>query len=491
MSTDVLNPAETAAPDRFRRLGPAKIETPRTLWGLRLHELHDRFWAARGVQVIRQGEVTPLDERAELYLLIEPTTLVIFKLRPVVERLSWLKPRLMYVRVEDRRDRGYREHIATKPDGEFLRFERQYKREEAQRARVALTPDASVARLWQSKATPAAARCDLRRHIDRRSTTAAVLNGSIFQLSDPEDSALFLRTLIEQWEDPSASIEGLRPVEKGVWAEQSADVDRSTRFIGRTWIGAGRQLDGSTPVVGPAWLWDAPDASATSRAVDFDSLEPARVFADVRQPKRKPSSLNMAVKRGFDFAFASLALLVTLPLFPFIMLAIWLEDRGPFFFAHERETIGGRTFPCLKFRSMRTDAEQIKAKLMEQNGADGPQFFMKDDPRLTRVGKFLRTSNLDELPQLFNVLAGHMSLVGPRPSPFGENQCCPEWREARLSVRPGITGLWQIMRSREPGLDFQEWIRYDVQYVERVNLMFDLWIICKTVPIVLKGLRPR
>ncbi len=130
---------------------------------------------------------------------------------------------------------------------------------------------------------------------------------------------------------------------------------------------------------------------------------------------------------------------------------------------------------------MRKDAEKMKAQLKARNQADGPQFFIEDDPRLTRVGKVLRKYNLDELPQFFNVLAGHMSIVGPRPSPHNENQFCPAWREARLSVRPGITGLWQVKRTRRRGSDFQEWIKYDIEYVETRSWWLDLYIIYKTV----------
>jgi lipopolysaccharide/colanic/teichoic acid biosynthesis glycosyltransferase len=167
------------------------------------------------------------------------------------------------------------------------------------------------------------------------------------------------------------------------------------------------------------------------------------------------------------------------------MLLIYLEDGGPFFFGHMRETVGGRQFPCWKFRSMRKDAEEIKKRLMAENKADGPQFFIEDDPRMTRVGKIIRKLNIDELPQFFNVLLGHMSIVGPRPSPFKENQYCPAWREARLSVKPGVTGLWQVKRSRLQGLDFQEWIRYDVQYVQQRSWRMDLWIIIQTVKVTL------
>jgi len=135
---------------------------------------------------------------------------------------------------------------------------------------------------------------------------------------------------------------------------------------------------------------------------------------------------------------------------------------------------------------MRKDSEQIKARLMAQNQADGPQFFIKNDPRLTKVGAFIREYQIDELPQLFNILKGEMSVVGPRPSPFKENQFCPPWREARLSVRPGLTGLWQISRTREEGNDFQEWIRYDIQYVEKQSFWMDVWIIWRTILLVVR-----
>src|SRR5262249_47777473 len=156
-------------------------------------------------------------------------------------------------------------------------------------------------------------------------------------------------------------------------------------------------------------------------------------------------------KRAFDVAFSLVAIAATLPVYPIVGLAILLEDGGPVFYAHRRETVGGREFPCLKFRSMRKEAETAKARLAATNEAAGPQFFIPDDPRVTRVGRLIRKWKIDELPQFLNVLAGHMSVVGPRPSPYRENQFCPAWREARLSVRPGITGLWQTSRTRQKG----------------------------------------
>jgi lipopolysaccharide/colanic/teichoic acid biosynthesis glycosyltransferase len=193
------------------------------------------------------------------------------------------------------------------------------------------------------------------------------------------------------------------------------------------------------------------------------------------RPPRQP------IKRAFDILFAASVLLATLPLYPFIAALIYIEDGRPIFFGHERETVGGRRFKCLKFRSMRRNAEKMKKELQKLNKADGPQFFIPDDPRLTRVGKVLRDLQLDELPQFINVLRGEMSVVGPRPSPYSENQYSPGWREARLSVRPGVTGLWQIMRTRSDGADFQEWIKYDIEYVEKRSLRLDLWIIWRTV----------
>ena len=137
--------------------------------------------------------------------------------------------------------------------------------------------------------------------------------------------------------------------------------------------------------------------------------------------------------------------------------------------------------------SMRKDSEQLKAQLAAKNQADGPQFFIEEDPRLTRVGRLLRKANIDELPQFLNVLLGHMSIVGPRPSPRLENQYSAEWRETRLSVRPGITGLWQVNRTRIRGTDFQEWIKYDIEYVENQSWLLDIRIVWKTIVVLIRG----
>jgi lipopolysaccharide/colanic/teichoic acid biosynthesis glycosyltransferase/NDP-sugar pyrophosphorylase family protein len=198
--------------------------------------------------------------------------------------------------------------------------------------------------------------------------------------------------------------------------------------------------------------------------------------------------LFQATKRAMDIGGSLIALAVSLPFYPLIALAIYLNSPGPIFYGAVRQGRGGKNFRCWKFRSMVMNADEIKRKLMIKNEVDGPQFKMKDDPRIFRVGKILRKLNIDEWPQFFNVLMGQMSLVGPRPSPEKENQMCPAWREARLSVRPGITGLWQVSRRRDRGeTDFQEWIYYDVQYIKKQSFWLDVRICLKTFFVALGG----
>lgn len=195
-----------------------------------------------------------------------------------------------------------------------------------------------------------------------------------------------------------------------------------------------------------------------------------------------------ATKRAMDIVGALIALIAAAPFFPFIMLAIYLNSPGPIFYGAIRQGRGGKNFRCWKFRTMVPNADEIKRKLMIKNEVDGPQFKIKNDPRIFQVGRILRKLNIDEWPQFWNVLRGQMSIVGPRPSPEKENQMCPAWREARLSVRPGITGLWQVSRRRDRGeTDFQEWIYYDVQYIKKQSVWLDLKICLKTILVAMGG----
>jgi lipopolysaccharide/colanic/teichoic acid biosynthesis glycosyltransferase len=164
-----------------------------------------------------------------------------------------------------------------------------------------------------------------------------------------------------------------------------------------------------------------------------------------------------------------------------IAVAIWLESKGPIFYGDKREGLRGRVFKCWKFRTMYTGAHLAQLDLKALDQTDGPHFKVDRDPRVHRVGRVLRALNLDEIPQLFNVLVGEMSLVGPRPSPFRENQVCVPWRAARLSVRPGITGFWQVCRHNRSAGDFHQWIEYDLLYVQHLSLWLDLKIFAATM----------
>ncbi len=186
-------------------------------------------------------------------------------------------------------------------------------------------------------------------------------------------------------------------------------------------------------------------------------------------------------KRILDTLAAVIVLALFAPVMPLIALAIKLTSPGPVFYQDKRQGLHGKTFNCLKFRTMRIGSDRIQEKLRIVSQVDGPQFKIKNDPRISTVGRFLRDTYIDEIPQFLNVLLGQMSVVGPRPSPESENTLCPSWRDARLSVRPGITGLWQVCRTRKPEQDFQEWIHYDTEYVRKLSLGMDLWICRRTI----------
>ena len=187
------------------------------------------------------------------------------------------------------------------------------------------------------------------------------------------------------------------------------------------------------------------------------------------------------VKRFIDLTGSAFILTLLAPVFLILALLIKLTSRGPVFYKAVRQGRYGKQIKCLKFRTMIAGAEKMQEKLRIVNEVDGPQFKIVHDPRVSSIGRFLRDTCLDETPQFFNVLMGKMSIVGPRPSPENENSQCPPWRDARLSVRPGITGLWQIARTRRPSRDFQEWVHYDTEYIRRLSLKTDLSICCKTV----------
>jgi lipopolysaccharide/colanic/teichoic acid biosynthesis glycosyltransferase len=461
-----------------------RIEGVPTIWGLTPAQLHDRFWASRGVQVVRQGENSEIVSGAELFLLTPPRALVTFKLGLLVEKLAWDEPDVLLVRIHEEREQGYSERVVTDERGRFLNYQRIYGGSHARLARVALTRDQTIARTWQTAGDLRSAWKRLRSGVPRGYRMTASVRGRVYDRAEKEELAALARQLAQIWKRPDMTVKRTRRL-ASAWCDVGAQVEPPARFIGPVWVGAGRRLTDQS-VVGPAVLWDDPASRPAVDSLEWEEIEPTELMTRAIRT-RQVSSLGRLLKRSFDIVFALTALLLTLPVYPLVMLAIWLEDGRPFFFGHKRETLGGREFYCWKFRSMRKDAEKIKAQLKAQNQADGPQFFIENDPRLTRVGNLIRKTNIDELPQFWNVLKGDMSVVGPRPSPRGENQYCPPWREARLSVRPGITGLWQVRRTRIPGLDFQEWIKYDIEYVERASWKLDVWIIYQTILTIIRG----
>ena len=190
-------------------------------------------------------------------------------------------------------------------------------------------------------------------------------------------------------------------------------------------------------------------------------------------------------KRALDLTLGSIACVPALPVIALAAVAIKLDSRGPVFHRAIRVGRGGRKFTFLKLRSMQVGAEELRGLLLHLNQAQGPAFKLHNDPRVTRVGRWLRKLSLDELPQLFHVLQGHMSLVGPRP-PFPEEvERYEPWMLRRLSVRPGLTCLWQI-RGRS-NLNFEEWMRLDIEYVDRLSFGLDLRILALTVPAVISA----
>jgi exopolysaccharide biosynthesis polyprenyl glycosylphosphotransferase len=190
-----------------------------------------------------------------------------------------------------------------------------------------------------------------------------------------------------------------------------------------------------------------------------------------------------AVKRTFDLVLSTVILVGFTPLLVAIGLAVRLSGRGPVLYRSIRPGIAGRPFACLKFRTMHPDAEQSQAALEDLNESTGALFKIRDDPRLTRVGRLLRRYSLDELPQLVNVLRGEMSLVGPRPLPMRDYHRLQDWHKKRYLVLPGITGLWQVSGRSE--LDFDDLVRLDFLYLERWSILLDLTILAKTLPAVI------
>jgi lipopolysaccharide/colanic/teichoic acid biosynthesis glycosyltransferase len=272
-------------------------------------------------------------------------------------------------------------------------------------------------------------------------------------------------------------------------------IDQDAVVIGPTVIGDNARISKGAvvknSVIGPNVLIPCNDIVRNQVLIDsqeYSKLRPRKAASEVIPEQscadtfRHWTKFSYAgcFKRIADIVGAAVVIILFAPVIPFLALAIKLNSHGPVFFKTRRQGLGGREFNCIKFRTMVVGADEMQDRLQVVNQMDGPQFKIDNDPRVNTVGRFLRDTYIDEIPQFFNVLLGQMSIVGPRPSPETENTLCPSWRDARLSVRPGITGLWQVLRTRRPMKDFQEWIYYDTEYVRRLSLKLDIWICFKT-----------
>jgi exopolysaccharide biosynthesis polyprenyl glycosylphosphotransferase len=220
--------------------------------------------------------------------------------------------------------------------------------------------------------------------------------------------------------------------------------------------------------------------TARSRTEEFEGDHHVAAYTGVRD------GWPMIIKRTLDIVISLILIVLLAPLFLVIALLIKFSSKGPIFFNQERLGLNKRRFSIHKFRTMVPNAEEMIAALEEQNEVSGPVFKIKNDPRITPIGKIVRRTSIDELPQLFNILKGDMSLVGPRPLPVrdyeGFNQ---DWQRRRFSVRPGITCLWQV--NGRSAIPFEQWMRLDLQYMDEWSLWLDLKILARTIPAVLKG----
>jgi len=213
------------------------------------------------------------------------------------------------------------------------------------------------------------------------------------------------------------------------------------------------------------------------------ALEPGRRLF---MSPRWHSHFHLAIKRALDISVSAILLLLLAPVFLLLAIAVKLSSPGPIFYRWKVVGCGGRPFIGYKFRSMVVGADALRGELASRNEMTGPVFKIADDPRITKVGGWIRRYSLDELPQLYSVLKGDMSLVGPRPPLVTEFEQFSEYQKQKLAVKPGITCLWQVS-GRNQISDFDEWVRLDLEYISRWSLSLDLAILMRTVETVFSG----
>lgn len=419
-------------------------------------------------------------------------------------------------------EQGTKEYIQLDPEGRVCRIRRYYEGVTWLQASAVPCSLVSASCLRRLEQPSLASLLEVRGHLASCGVPSQdiLLEGSIFDLNQEADLLHLSEQSIRQLANRRVPA-GYRRIAPGVLAATSCRIDPTVRIHGPAVLQNRSVLEAGAVLIGPSLLGPGScvqeGATLAQSATMRQSIIPAgqtirhRVLchlgeplevippSESAEPPRRQLRLPFrqlvratdqvvrrrwtypAIKHAIDVAFAVLGLVILSPLLSVVALLIKLDSPGPLLFGHEREGRHGKVFQCWKFRTMVHGAHAKQRALYKNSGVDGPQFKLDRDPRVTRIGWFLRATNIDELPQLFNVLAGQMSLIGPRPSPFRENQICIPWRQARLSVLPGITGLWQICRSQRATGDFHQWIYYDMLYVRHMSLRLDLKILVATV----------
>lgn len=306
-----------------------------------------------------------------------------------------------------------------------------------------------------------------------------ILRGSPLDSTDPGAVAA-ARTIVTTEALPKVPVLGTLADLTTVLARENV---AQVFMTGRTWdTRTLRSVADACAEVGVTFSMDANFVGLETTRAEVQEFEGWSVLSFSSTPTDADA---LVAKRAMDLLGAAAALVVCAPVLALAALAIKLEDGGPVLFTQERSGLYGRRFWMLKFRSMVIDAEAQKGDLATQNEMSGPVFKMARDPRVTRVGAFLRKTSLDEFPQFWNVLRGEMSLVGPRPPLPAEVVRYARWQMRRLSMKPGITCIWQV--SGRNNVDFDTWMKLDLQYIDSWSLFLDVTLLLRTVPAVLSG----
>jgi lipopolysaccharide/colanic/teichoic acid biosynthesis glycosyltransferase len=451
-----------------------------TLWGENGVGLHDRVWLTRGVGIVRAGSGAQPPMGARHYLLVLSSRAIfeiaIGKLSASLKKSPGL---LLHLEEGGNLSGGYQEQVVNMGgmDG-HVEIHRLYRTPTSQLTRVVLTDSREMAAQW-AREEPVEPEAWLARQGVESECFA--VPACVYDGTSENGTSGWLGEISDDERAMSAAFPRAKRLGSRIWADHTVVLPTESRLVGPIFLGVGVEVPEKSVMVGPLVLTDR--AKSVNQAAMPSVVEPLDEKWNLWPVASTHPVFYRLTKRLFDIAFSLVVLLLVSPVMLLVALAIMIEDGRPVFFGHRRQTTFGREFDCLKFRSMVKNADAMQQALRQKgdNDADGPQFTLKNDPRILRTGHFIRKTHLDEMPQFINVLRGDMSVVGPRPSPDNENQFCPVWRETRLSVRAGITGLWQVSSTRKANTDFQEWIKFDIEYVQRRCWRLDIWILLQTV----------